>query len=79
MSAVWRWFTSLSQTSRFALGGGLIAYGLAGSYLTDRAEETFGLTPTEQDKKKLKDLIPTVSVVERLDHGVRGSQEVDKS
>ncbi|KAK6337750.1 hypothetical protein TWF696_001231 [Orbilia brochopaga] len=64
MSAIWRWFTGLSKTSRLALGGGLIAYGLAGSYLTDRAEEAFGLVPTEEDKQKLKGLVPKISVVE---------------
>ncbi|KAJ6258479.1 hypothetical protein Dda_6521 [Drechslerella dactyloides] len=73
MSAVWRWFTGLSQTSRLALGGGLIAYGLVGSYLTDRAEETFGLVPTEEDKQKLRGLVPKISVVE---HGGR-SQDKD--
>ncbi|KAF3921267.1 hypothetical protein ABW21_db0206514 [Orbilia brochopaga] len=64
MSAVWRWFTGLSRTSRLALGGGLITYGLVGSYLTDRAEESFGLVPTEEDKQKLRGLVPKVSVVE---------------
>ncbi|EPS41674.1 hypothetical protein H072_4424 [Dactylellina haptotyla CBS 200.50] len=65
MSAIWRWFTSLSQTSRLALGGGLIAYGLVGEYVTDRAADAFGLTPTEEDKQKLKEMIPKISVVEK--------------
>ncbi|KAK6533905.1 hypothetical protein TWF281_005250 [Arthrobotrys megalospora] len=68
MSAVWRWFTGLSKTSRLALGGGLIAYGLVGEYLTDSVGNAFGLTPTEQDKQKLKDMIPRISTVEKSIH-----------
>ncbi|KAK6531645.1 hypothetical protein TWF694_002823 [Orbilia ellipsospora] len=74
MSAIWRWFNSLPKSSRFALGGGLIAYGLVGEYLTDRAAEAFGLTPTEQDKQKLKELIPRISVVEK-ETGTQGSSK----
>ncbi|KAF3079449.1 hypothetical protein TWF569_002145 [Orbilia oligospora] len=68
MSAVWRWFTGLSKTSRLALGGGLIAYGLAGDYLTDTVGDAFGLTPTEQDKQKLKSMIPKISTVDKPGH-----------
>ncbi|KAF3913488.1 hypothetical protein AA313_de0208406 [Arthrobotrys entomopaga] len=74
MSAIWRWFNSLPKSSRFALGGGLIAYGLVGEYLTDRAAEAFGLTPTEQDRQELKKMIPKISVVEK-ETSIQGSSQ----
>jgi hypothetical protein len=33
--------------------------------LTDRAEKTFNMVPTEQDKEKLGEIIPKVTVVDR--------------
>ncbi|KAK6356671.1 hypothetical protein TWF718_001011 [Orbilia javanica] len=69
MSAIWRWFTGLPKASRLALGGGLIAYGLIGDYyMTDRVGDAFGLTPTDQDKQKLKDMIPRISTVDKPGH-----------
>ncbi|KAK6509873.1 hypothetical protein TWF481_004601 [Arthrobotrys musiformis] len=68
MSAIWRWFNGLSKTSRLALGGGLITYGLIGDYLTDSVGDAFGLTPTEQDKQKLRDMVPKISAVDKPGH-----------
>ncbi|KAK6333873.1 hypothetical protein TWF730_004056 [Orbilia blumenaviensis] len=68
MSVIWRWFTGLSKTSRLALGGGLIAYGLVGEYMTDKVGDAFGLTPTEQDKQDLKAMIPKISTVDKPGH-----------
>lgn len=42
-----------------------MAWGLIGSYLSDRAEEKFGYTPTEADKAALNQMLPKVDVVER--------------
>jgi len=67
MSAVYRWFSSLSPRTRIAIGGGLIAYGLAGSFLTDKAEEVFDLVPTDDDKERLKSLVPRIRAVNRED------------
>ena len=41
-----------------------MAYAVAGLFLSDKAEETFGLKPTEQDKKALRDAVPKVHLVE---------------
>lgn len=42
-----------------------MAWGVAGLYLSDRAEEKFGYTPTEQDKTALEKLKPKIHVVDR--------------
>jgi len=47
------------------IGVGVMAYAGAGLYISDKAEEQFGLTPTEQDREKLRDAIPKVSTIEK--------------
>ncbi|KAA8622457.1 hypothetical protein PtrV1_03763 [Pyrenophora tritici-repentis] len=42
-----------------------MAYAAAGLYLSDKAEEKFGLTPTEQDRKQLREALPRISPVEK--------------
>jgi len=41
-----------------------MAWGIAGLYFSDMAEESLGLTPTAEDKAKLEQYIPKVSVVD---------------
>lgn len=36
------------------VGAGIIAWGAAGLYLSDRAEERLGLAPTEEDRRELR-------------------------
>jgi hypothetical protein len=43
----------------------VIAWGVAGLYLSDKAEEHFGLTPTEKDKEDLEKLKPQLHMVDR--------------
>lgn len=44
---------------------GFLAWGVAGLYLSDRAEEKFGYTPSEQDKVDLEKMKPEIVVVDR--------------
>ena len=46
------------------IGGGVMAYALFGLTLSDKAEEAFGYTATEKDKKDLRNAIPKIHVVE---------------
>lgn len=49
------------------IGAGVMAYAGAGMYLSDKAEEKLGLTPTEQDLKDLREALPKISTVDRKD------------
>jgi len=50
-----------------------MAYGLVGGFLTDKVEEKFDMVPTEEDKKKLRGLVPRITVVEK-DEEVNGTR-----
>jgi len=43
----------------------VIVYAGLGLLLTDVAEEKFDLVPSEEDKRRLKELVPKVRVVDR--------------
>lgn len=62
-----RAYTNLPPKARLGVGVAILAWGAAGLYLSDRAEERFGYTPTEQDKAELRKLasITTVETKER--------------
>lgn len=51
------------------IGGGVMAYAFFGLFLSDKVESAFGLTPTEEDKKRLREAVPTIHLVERKDGG----------
>jgi len=61
----YRWFKSIQPKTRMMIGVGIMAYAGAGLYLSDKAEEKFGLTPTEKDRKELREAIPRISPVEK--------------
>ena len=42
-----------------------MAYAAFGILLSDRAEQTFGFVPTEEDKKNLREAVPKIHMVER--------------
>lgn len=42
-----------------------MGYAVLGLFLSDKAEEKFGFTPTEQDKQKLREAVPKIHMVER--------------
>jgi hypothetical protein len=47
------------------IGVGVMAYAGAGLFLSDKAEEKFGLTPTEKDMAELRESLPKISTVDR--------------
>ncbi|KAI4696956.1 uncharacterized protein J4E84_000080 [Alternaria hordeiaustralica] len=63
--AVWQWFKNIPPKTRMIIGVGVMAYAGAGLYISDKAEEKFGLTPTDQDREQLRDVIPKVSTIEK--------------
>lgn len=42
-----------------------MAYAFVGLILSDKAEETFGFVPTEQDHKNLREAVPKIHMVDR--------------
>ncbi|KAI9902662.1 hypothetical protein N3K66_002014 [Trichothecium roseum] len=57
-----RAFKNLPPKARMGVGAGIIAWGAAGLYLSDRAEERLGLAPTEEDRRELrKYYAPTIT------------------
>lgn len=57
-------YNSLSPKTRLMVGGGLIGYATLGLFLSDTAEEKLGYTPTEEDKKRLREAMPRIRVVD---------------
>lgn len=47
------------------LGGGVIAYAFAGMFMSDQLEQVLGYVPTEDDKKRLKEAIPKVMIMDK--------------
>ncbi|KAI1379408.1 hypothetical protein F4677DRAFT_442386 [Hypoxylon crocopeplum] len=60
-----RSFRNLSPRTRVGVGLGLLAWGAIGLQLSDRAEERYGLKPTEEDKAALAKALPRITTVER--------------
>jgi hypothetical protein len=60
-----RWYKGTAPKTRILIGVGIMAYAGAGLFLSDKAEEKFGLVPTEQDKEDLQKALPTITTVER--------------
>ncbi len=60
-----RSYRNLPTLAKLGVGGGLLVWGVVGLYVSDRAEEKFGFTPTEEDKAALERLTPKIHVVER--------------
>lgn len=60
-----RSYRGLSSKGRLGLGVGLLAWGVIGLYLSDRAEEKFGYKPTEQDNDELEKYTPKIHVIDK--------------
>ncbi|KAI4723706.1 hypothetical protein E4T48_00019 [Aureobasidium sp. EXF-10727] len=58
------YYTSLSPKTRLIIGGSIIGYATLGLFVSDAAEEKLGYTPTEADKKRLREAMPRIRVVE---------------
>lgn len=60
-----RSYRNLSPRTRLMLGGGVMAYAVFGLFISDKAEEAFGFTPTEEDKKRLREAVPKIHIIEK--------------
>lgn len=58
-------YLSLSPRTRIIAGIAIMSYAATGLFLSDKAEEKFGLVPTEEDKEKLRQAIPKIRTVDR--------------
>ncbi|OAA61442.1 hypothetical protein ISF_05521 [Cordyceps fumosorosea ARSEF 2679] len=58
-------YKNLSPNARLGVGVAILAWGAAGLYLSDRAEERFGLTPTDRDREALRQMTPHIVAVDR--------------
>jgi hypothetical protein len=47
------------------IGAGIMAYAGLGLFLSNKAEEKFGLTPTDKDREELRNAMPKITTVER--------------
>ncbi|KAK4628864.1 hypothetical protein CLAFUW4_08025 [Fulvia fulva] len=63
--SLWQSYRTIPPRTRIFIGAGIMAYAAAGLFLSDKAEQSFGFTPTEEDKKKLRHAVPKVHMVER--------------
>jgi hypothetical protein len=62
-----RWYRAITPKTRVMIGVGVMAYAGAGLFLSDKAEEKFGLTPTDKDLEELKGALPKITTVDRKD------------
>ncbi|KAF1946904.1 hypothetical protein EJ02DRAFT_440807 [Clathrospora elynae] len=63
--AFWQWFKGIPPRTRIIVGVGIMAYSAVGLYLSDKAEEKFGLTPTDKDREELRNALPKITTVEK--------------
>lgn len=63
----YRWYQSLSSRTRLLVGVGVMGYGCLGLFLSDKAEKVFNMAPTEEDKERLKHIIPKVRFVDKAE------------
>ncbi|KAI6796231.1 hypothetical protein KC363_g3734 [Hortaea werneckii] len=68
--SLWTSYRALSTRTRMLIGGGIMTYAVAGMFLSDKAEQFFGFEPTDQDRKRLQDSIPTIHAVDREKPGL---------
>ncbi|KAI0161684.1 hypothetical protein GGR52DRAFT_134144 [Hypoxylon sp. FL1284] len=71
-------FRNLSPRARAGVGVGLLAWGGLGLYLSDRAEEQYGLTPTDDDKAALAQALPRITAVDKSDGPRRSGPDEKK-
>ncbi|KAJ8124718.1 hypothetical protein O1611_g8922 [Lasiodiplodia mahajangana] len=57
-------FRNLSPKTRIGVGLGLLAWGVIGLQVSDRAEERY-FKSTEEDRAALRQVTPRITIVER--------------
>ena len=62
-----RAYTSINPKTRAILGLGIITWAGIGLYVSDKAEEKFGFTPSEEEKRRLEAAMPRVIAVEPVE------------
>ena len=63
--SLWQSYRTLAPRTRLFIGGGIMAYAAFGLLASDQAEQLLGWTATEEDRKRLKEEMPKVLVVDR--------------
>ncbi|KAH6607440.1 hypothetical protein Trco_003753 [Trichoderma cornu-damae] len=58
-------YNNLAPRTRLGVGIAVIAWGCVGLHLSDKAEEKFGYTPTEEDKAELRNMAPKITTVDK--------------
>ncbi|KAF2722005.1 hypothetical protein K431DRAFT_223110 [Polychaeton citri CBS 116435] len=62
---LWQNYRTLTPRIRIFIGVGIMAYAGAGIFLSDRAEESLGFTPSEEDRRRLREAVPKIQLVDR--------------
>lgn len=62
---MFRWYKGIAPKTRVIIGVGIVAYASLGLFLSDKAEEKFGLVPTEKDREELKKAMPKIIPIDR--------------
>ena len=60
-----RKYLALTPRTRIIIGLGVMAYAGFALYLSDHAEDKFNLKATEEEKKKLNEMIPKIRIIDR--------------
>ena len=60
-----RKYLALTPRTRIIIGLGIMTYAGAALYLSDRAEDAFNLKATEEEKKRLNEMIPKIRTIDR--------------
>lgn len=55
----------MSPRTRLGVGLGLLAWGVVGLQLSDRAEEKYGFKASDEEKARLSQLAPRIVTVDR--------------
>ncbi|GAB7326590.1 hypothetical protein MBLNU13_g10568t1 [Cladosporium sp. NU13] len=75
--SLWQSYRALAPRTRLFIGGGIMAYAAFGLLASDQAEQLLGWTATEEDRKRLKEEMPKVHVVDRFNKDIGGLVYVD--
>ncbi|KAK5138162.1 hypothetical protein LTR08_004857 [Meristemomyces frigidus] len=63
--SLWHSYRILSTRTRLLIGGSVMAYAGFGIFASDLMESYFGLTPTDQDRQRLKEAMPKIHTIDR--------------
>ena len=58
-------YQALTPKTKALIGIGVMGYAVAGMFLSDAAEDKFGMKATEKDHEKLREMIPKIHTVDK--------------